>query len=235
MSDPLGGTNRSSTSVPNATPNVVPNIAISSISAQNSPINNNYITDQVKTPTSSTSGGTTLPTSTSNTNLGSLVSTAIPHAPASRSIAISCFEFFYIEMVDYLMKSCQDKVKAYKKLDKLGFKVGNRLVERLSIETPLFTELLEAVKFICKVFWFALFKKSIDNLRTNHKGVFVLSDKQFQWLQHLSYDPNSTNKDCTEYIQFACGLIKGAMSNFGYKCTVTFELLQNHACMYKFY
>lgn len=72
---------------------------------------------------------------------------------------------------------------------------------------------LEVIKFLCKDFWLAVFKKQVDNLRTNHRascghgnetreictpalhpphrpfapnqGVFVLSDSNFRWLQRL--------------------------------------------------
>ncbi|KAF2078193.1 hypothetical protein CYY_000483 [Polysphondylium violaceum] len=244
MSDPLssnpsiitsqvGGFKSNSAGTPSVTPlsssYTLP--SQSSISAQNSPLggtlqNNNY-------------GGSTgnlvglgqqsqlMTSSVSTSNLTSLVTqTAIPQS-TSRGISTSCFEFFYIEMIEYIMKSTEnDKIQAFKKLDKLGIKVGHKLVERLSLDTNLFPDLLDSIKFICKIFWMSIFKKTIDGLKTNHKGVFVLTDNKFQWLQHLSFDPTSSNKDCSEYVQFACGLIKGAMLNFGYKCSVTFEIQQ---------
>ncbi|KAK5584429.1 hypothetical protein RB653_006040 [Dictyostelium firmibasis] len=155
-----------------------------------------------------------------------------PITTQPKSISASCFEFFYIEMIDCIMKSSSDKQHAHKKLDKLGFKVGHRLVERLSLDTALFPELLDSVKFICKVFWAMVFKKTIDGLKTNHKGVFVLTDSKFQWLQHLSFDSSASNKDCSEYVQFTAGLIKGAMSNFGFKCIVTFDIQQVSTCVF---
>ena len=57
----------------------------------------------------------------------------------------------------------------YSKLEQMGFQVGVRVVERLTLEKPRFSDNLEAVKFICKDFWTAMFKKQIDNLKTNHK------------------------------------------------------------------
>ena len=55
------------------------------------------------------------------------------------------------------------------KLEGMGFHVGIRIVERLAKDKPRFVEHLEVVKFICKEFWTAIFKKQIDNLKTNHK------------------------------------------------------------------
>ena len=40
---------------------------------------------------------------------------------------------------------------------------------RYTMERPRFTDHLEAIKFICKDFWSELFKKQIDNLKTNHR------------------------------------------------------------------
>jgi hypothetical protein len=40
---------------------------------------------------------------------------------------------------------------------------------RYTMERPRFSDHLEAIKFICKDFWSELFKKQIDNLKTNHR------------------------------------------------------------------
>ena len=39
------------------------------------------------------------------------------------------------------------------------------------MERPRFNDHLEAIKFICKDFWSELFKKQIDNLKTNHRVI----------------------------------------------------------------
>ncbi|EGG21066.1 hypothetical protein DFA_00939 [Cavenderia fasciculata] len=206
-SSPIGGF--ASTASPNSsTVNVAP-------SSQSTPA----------TPISTNTPSTIMPSHTSTT---ATTTTQIPQ----KEVSTSSFEFLYIELVDYIIKSSNDKTQTFKKLEKMGFKVGYKMVERLCLDLPLFPEVLEIVKFICRSFWTAVFKKSIDGLKANRKGVFVMTDQKFQWLLHLSYDPTSTNKDCSEYVQFAVGLIKGAMSNFGYKCMVTFEIQQMHAVVF---
>lgn len=42
------------------------------------------------------------------------------------------------------------------------------------------------MKAICKDFWNAVFKKQVDNLRTNHQGVYVLQDNKFRFLMSMS-------------------------------------------------
>lgn len=41
------------------------------------------------------------------------------------------------------------------------------------MDRPRFSDHLEAIKFICKDFWSELFKKQIDNLKTNHRVCFI--------------------------------------------------------------
>ena len=48
---------------------------------------------------------------------------------------------------------------------------------RYTMDRPRFTDHLEAIKFICKDFWSELFKKQIDNLKTNHRVISVSSSK----------------------------------------------------------
>lgn len=45
---------------------------------------------------------------------------------------------------------------------------------RYTMDRPRFSDHLEAIKFICKDFWSELFKKQIDNLKTNHRVIFFL-------------------------------------------------------------
>lgn len=44
------------------------------------------------------------------------------------------------------------------------------------------------IKFLCKDLWTLLFKKQIDNLKTNHRGVYVLTDNLFRPLSRMSTD-----------------------------------------------
>jgi hypothetical protein len=60
-------------------------------------------------------------------------------------------------------------MNAESKLETIGYRVGYALVERIAKELPRFTTELDCVKFICKEFWSAVFRKQVDNLRTNHQ------------------------------------------------------------------
>ncbi len=43
------------------------------------------------------------------------------------------------------------------------------LPPRFSRDRPRFTDNLDVIKFLCKDLWTILFKKQIDNLKTNHR------------------------------------------------------------------
>jgi hypothetical protein len=42
------------------------------------------------------------------------------------------------------------------------------------------------IKFICKDLWTLVFRKQVDNLKTNHRGVYVLTDNAFRPFSRMS-------------------------------------------------
>jgi hypothetical protein len=63
----------------------------------------------------------------------------------------------------------ETRERVWQKLDTLGYRVGQGLVERFSKDKPRFQDTLDAIKFLCKDLWMIVFKKQIDNLKTNHR------------------------------------------------------------------
>lgn len=57
---------------------------------------------------------------------------------------------------------------------------------RFSSDRPRFTDTLDVIKFLCKDLWMLVFRKQIDNLKTNHRGVYVLTDNAFRPLSRMS-------------------------------------------------
>ena len=43
------------------------------------------------------------------------------------------------------------------------------LEDRFSRDRPRFTDTLDVIKFLCKDLWTLVFRKQIDNLKTNHR------------------------------------------------------------------
>ncbi|XP_065426799.1 trafficking protein particle complex subunit 6A isoform X1 [Chrysemys picta bellii] len=93
------------------------------------------------------------------------------------------FQALHMEMAHAL---CAEQEKGLGALEGVGFRVGQGLSERLTKETPSFKDELDVLKFLCKDLWMTVFKKQVDNLRTNHQGTYMLQDNQFLLLSQLS-------------------------------------------------
>ncbi|XP_028849803.1 trafficking protein particle complex subunit 6b isoform X2 [Denticeps clupeoides] len=100
------------------------------------------------------------------------------------------FQFLHNEVIQYVYKSAEngemENGRCVSKLEHLGFRVGQGLIERFTKDTSRFKDELDVMKFICKDYWTSVFKKQIDNLRTNHQGIYVLQDNKFRLLTQLS-------------------------------------------------
>ncbi|GAQ89824.1 transport protein particle (TRAPP) component [Klebsormidium nitens] len=167
--------------------------------------------------------------------------------PGSREIAESCLDLLNIELVRSYSEQLKGRPElAGRRVEAIGFQVGQQLVERATKERPRFADHLEVIKFICKDLWSDVFKKQVDNLKTNHRGTFVLQDTRFRWLTRLSSDvpppgtpvsPSDTpaaraSAEAGAYLYFPCGLIRGALTNLGIPCTVSAEVNQLPACSF---
>ncbi|XP_076874820.1 trafficking protein particle complex subunit 6b isoform X3 [Brachyhypopomus gauderio] len=103
---------------------------------------------------------------------------------------------------------------------------------RFTKDTARFKDELDVMKFICKDFWTCVFKKQIDNLRTNHQGIYVLQDNKFRLLTQLSAGKQYL-ENAPKYLAFPCGLVRGALSNLGVKSIVTAEVSVMPACKFQ--
>ncbi|KAG5549345.1 hypothetical protein RHGRI_014634 [Rhododendron griersonianum] len=165
-----------------------------------------------------------------------------------REVAESCVESLLTEIVSQYCNGIYANKPdlAARRIEAIGYQVGHQLSERYTMERPRFSDHLEAIKFICKDFWSELFKKQIDNLKTNHKGTFVLQDSKFRWLSRVSIAPSSANSGSIQdpsamaeskeaqatgmYLYFPCGIIRGALSNLGIPCAVSADISNLPAC-----
>ncbi|CAJ0939354.1 unnamed protein product, partial [Mesorhabditis belari] len=105
-------------------------------------------------------------------------------------------------------------------LESIGLRTGFLLAERLCRDLPRISTELEIMKFICKEFWISVFGKQVDNLRTNHQGVYVVQDNRFPCLTSFS-DGTQYVKDAAIYLCFPCGVVRGALQALGIQALVT--------------
>ncbi|XP_076597146.1 trafficking protein particle complex subunit 6b isoform X1 [Chaetodon auriga] len=146
------------------------------------------------------------------------------------------FQFLHNEVIQYIYKSDEngetENGRNITKLENMGFRVGQGLIERLTKDTSRFKDELDIMKFICKDFWTCVFKKQIDNLRTNHQGIYVLQDNKFRLLVQLSAGKQYLEQ-APKYLAFTCGLVRGALSSLGVKSIVTAEVSIMPACKFQ--
>lgn len=72
-------------------------------------------------------------------------------------------------MADTIFNASERSEVAVSKLELLGFRVGQKLIERYTMDRLRFNEKIDIIKFICREFWTTLFQKQVDSLRTNRK------------------------------------------------------------------
>lgn len=117
------------------------------------------------------------------------------------------------------------------KLDRLGFDVGFRLAESVAMQLKfLGSDPLDKIKFICKDFWLSLFRKKMDKLQTNHRGVFVLTDNHFKWLERHIPEDAASMAEAEKMMRFVCGVLRGALKNLGIPAMVSADFALHPAC-----
>ncbi|KAI1405793.1 transport protein particle component [Hypoxylon fuscum] len=118
----------------------------------------------------------------------------------------------------------EERDAVFFRLEGLGYRVGLGLVERFSRDRPRFNETLDAIKFICKDLWMLVFKKQVDNLKTNHRGVYVLTDNAFRPLSRMSAGAGGQAVlRAQPFLWFPCGVVRGALAAMGIAATVQAE------------
>ncbi|XP_017769212.1 PREDICTED: trafficking protein particle complex subunit 6B [Nicrophorus vespilloides] len=146
------------------------------------------------------------------------------------------FDFLHSELVNYVIEQSELKNKDAKdedlsNLEYLGFSTGYRMIERLTKEMPRFKDELDTMKFICTDFWTAIYRKQIDNLRTNHQGVYVLQDNGFRFLNNISNGKQYLEL-APRYVTFTCGVVRGGLANLGINSLVTAEVQSMPSCKF---
>jgi len=165
-----------------------------------------------------------------------------------RSVSEASFDFLHMEMVNYFTQQIQQQQdivssealnkRLYVKLEGMGFVVGQRLAERYTKDVNWLSEQLDVIKFMCKDFWIAVFKKQVDKLQTNYKGIYVLHDATFRLLTHMFPTSATSPSDpvlleqARIYCAFSVGIIRGALLNLGVIASVKAEILKLPACQF---
>jgi hypothetical protein len=123
-----------------------------------------------------------------------------------------------------VMDEDEERDVVFFRLEMLGYRVGQGLVERFSRDRPRFIDTLDVIKFLCKDLWMLVFRKQIDNLKTNHRGVYVLTDNSFRPFSRMSTEAGGQAVVRAQpFLWFPCGIIRGALASMGINATVQAE------------
>lgn len=125
---------------------------------------------------------------------------------------------------------------AFYRLEKIGFSMGEKLIAKLlsSTNTTPPTDQLQIIKYICCEFWQFAFGKQIDSLKTNHRGVYVLTDNDVSILKPFVVGIGHPDVPSLTvlYLALPCGLLRGALSGFRLKSTVKAQLTSFPICSF---
>lgn len=115
------------------------------------------------------------------------------------------------------------------RIESYGYTLGLKLAEVLAFQKQTkLLDVLDVMKFVCREVWFCLYGKQMDNLRTNHRGTFVLIDGNYKLVENMSSSKGmpDTLKKAQYYLWFPCGIIRGVLMSFGVEALVHAELSQ---------
>ncbi|MCJ1395255.1 Trafficking protein particle complex subunit 33 [Xylographa bjoerkii] len=161
--------------------------------------------------------------------------------PHATFLSSSCLDLLLIEIVPMAHRMASEssvcggdgkgaideeeqRETAFRRLETLGYRVGQGLVERFSRERPRFMDTLDVIKFLCKDMWTLLFRKQIDNLKTNHRGVYVLTDNSFKPFSRMSMQSSSEAvARAQSFLWFPCGVLRGALASMSINAIVQAE------------
>ncbi|KAK3989496.1 trafficking protein particle complex subunit 6B [Cladorrhinum sp. PSN332] len=161
--------------------------------------------------------------------------------PSARFLSASALDFLLIEMVPMAyrvtnelstsqtqqtaqLEEDEEREAVFFRLESIGYRVGQGLVERFSRDRPKFTDTLDVIKFLCKDLWTLVFRKQVDNLKTNHRGVYVLTDNQFRPFSRMSTEAGGQAVVRAQpFLWLPCGIVRGALAAMGIQATVQAE------------
>lgn len=120
------------------------------------------------------------------------------------------------------------------RIEACGYSLGIRLADLLAARAPAapgsgkVVDILDIMKFVCRDVWKALYGKQMDNLRTNHRGTFVLVDNSHRLIVHLSSPAGGadTIAKAQPHLWYPCGVIRGILHSFGVDSSVSAEISQ---------
>lgn len=127
----------------------------------------------------------------------------------------SSFEQLVFSYIKYMVKNKSNN-DILKLLKSCGYGIGVKLGLNYGCKfDKVSQDIVFKIRYICKEIWNDLFGKIIDTLQTDHEGVFILHDNDFQLFQTVSSNSETEEtKFLTYCLTFVEGVIKGIVELF---------------------
>ena len=118
------------------------------------------------------------------------------------------------------------------RVESYGYSLGLKIAEVLLYKSSgnKVVDILDIMKFVCRDVWKCLYNKQMDNLRTNHRGTFVLVDNNYKLISLLNSSKGM--QETLSIFMVPCGVIRGILMSFGIEANVSAEITQFPAVVF---
>eukprot|EP00045_Choanoeca_perplexa_P005647 m.47467 g.47467 ORF g.47467 m.47467 type:complete len:164 (+) comp13227_c0_seq3:150-641(+) len=148
-----------------------------------------------------------------------------------KSVSSSSFELLFAEILRFARQQYTEHDEAIAFVRKVGQGAGRPVFEVHTAINARFKNELDMVKLVCKEVWTQMYGKGIDNLRTNHRGVYVLVDNRFPALTGVHLDVVEQS-DIELMMAFHEGVVEGGFQTLGFTASVSADLSALPACSF---
>jgi hypothetical protein len=154
---------------------------------------------------------------------------------AKSLLDVLMLELVFFTVEHYRQGKNRDDIQemAFYKLEQYGYTIGQKLAQQQQ-QQSLVRDQLVIVKWICCEFWQSVFGKQIDTLKTNHRGVYVLTDNNMSLLRPFTMSTGHPDIPALTvlYLAVPCGLLRGALSGLQLKASVKAQLTSFPICSF---
>ncbi|UKK01922.2 hypothetical protein MACK_001275 [Theileria orientalis] len=137
-------------------------------------------------------------------------------------VSLSAYSFLFSELVQYSLTTSTKDVPFTQRLHLMGFEVGCRILDALTIKdkiTTRFTTIVPLLSFISTSVWKYLFNHQAVLMRGKDSyKEYMLNDKEFQITKYISMPKELQYSTCSSFI---AGIVDGILSSAKFKTNVS--------------
>ncbi|KAK2948934.1 putative Transport protein particle (TRAPP) component [Blattamonas nauphoetae] len=126
-------------------------------------------------------------------------------------------------MVNLFASTSETPEQAMESIERIGFRSGEKFTEKLFFDQPPTSFQANRVgisSFLRHSFWPIAFKGNATILAGSYENMFTIEDTDFIWTRSFSLTGYSKS-NLQLYLQYSCGMIRGAIKQLGYRAKVT--------------